>query len=156
MYGLQVIAAIIGRIFLSAIFIIAGLNKILNWEESHQTLTNTLAIWSGYSNPPWVASILNMIMEHVGWCLSGAAVCELLGGLLVLVGVGSRFGAFLLIIFMIPTTLLFHAFWELQPPDRDIQTVMFMKNAAILGGLLVVLAFGSGFSRRPSPSQDPT
>jgi len=148
MYGLQTVAAIVGRLCLSAIFIIAGLNKVLNWTSSEQILTNMLITWSGYSIAPWMTYAINTMMEHIGWFLSAATICELLGGVLVLFGIGARFGAFLLIIFLIPTTVLFHAFWMLHPPERDLQTVMFMKNLAILGGLFVVLAFGSGFGRR--------
>jgi putative oxidoreductase len=155
MYGLQLVAGIIGRILLSAIFILAGLNKILNWEASKEVLLNMLSTWGGYATFPWMHPLIDVIRQYPGWCLSGALVCELLGGILVLFGVGARFGALLLIIFIIPTTILFHAFWELQPPERDIQTVMFMKNAAILGGLFVVFAFGSGFVRRCSSPKDP-
>lgn len=148
MHCLQIIGAIIGRLCLSAIFIIAGLNKVLNWDSSEQTLMNMLAMWSGYATTSWMTEVIKMMVEHIGWFLCAATVCELLGGILVLFGIGARFGALLLILFLLPTTVIFHAFWELKPPERDIQTVMFMKNMAILGGLFVVLAFGSGFGRK--------
>lgn len=151
MHGFKVIISAIGRICLSGIFILAGLNKVLNWEASKQSILEMLSTWSTYSINPWISHILNAASEHIVLFLGVATVFELLGGLLVFFGIGSRFGALLLILFVIPTTILFHAFWELQPPERDIQVVMFMKNVAIFGGLLVVLAFGSGF-RRCTPS----
>jgi putative oxidoreductase len=152
MHGIKVIISIIGRICLSAIFILAGLNKILNWDEGKKSVLEMLSTWSTYSIAPWMSQILTMASDHIGTVLGVATIFELLGGVLVLFGIGSRFGAFLLILFTIPTTILFHAFWELQPPERDIQVVMFMKNAAILGGLLMVLAFGAGFRGHSSSS----
>ncbi|UCD57100.1 MAG: DoxX family protein [Candidatus Hydrogenedentota bacterium] len=71
--------------------------------------------------------------------LVGAIVLELGGGLSVLLGYKARWGAVALIVFLIPTTLIFHtAFAE------RLQQIMFMKNSAILGGLLMVACFGSG------------
>lgn len=155
MHGLKVIISIIGRICLSGIFILAGLNKVLNWEASKKTILGMITTWSSYSLTPWMSDILNICAEHIVLVLGIATAFELLGGLLVFFGIGSRFGAFLLILFIIPTTVLFHAFWELQSPERDIQVVMFMKNMAILGGLLVVLASGSGFRQYVSSSKTP-
>lgn len=155
MHGLHMVIAIIGRILLSAIFVVAGLNKVLNWEASKEALLSMLSTWSGYSTIPWMGVMVATLIEHLEWFLCGATVCELLGGILVMFGFGARFGAFLLIVFLLPTTVLFHPFWELHPPERDVQAVMFMKNAAILGGLLVVLAFGSGFGRRAFYPKNP-
>jgi putative oxidoreductase len=155
MHGIRVVIAIIGRVCLSAIFILAGLNKVLNWDESQKNLLEMLAKWNTYSVEPWVSQTISMISEHITLSLGVATIFELLGGVLVLFGIGARFGALLLILFTIPTTALFHAFWELQPPERDIQVVMFMKNIAIVGGLLVVLALGSGFKNPESSIKDP-
>ena len=155
MHGFKVVISIIGRICLSGIFILAGLNKILNWEAAKETILGMLSTWSAYSIAPWMSHGLSVVSNNIVLFLWIATVFEVLGGILVFFGIGSRFGAFLLILFVIPTTILFHAFWELQPPERDIQVVMFMKNVAILGGLLVVLAFGSGFRRCTSSIRGP-
>ena len=45
---------------------------------------------------------------------------------------------------MIPTTLLFHNFWAMQGMDRYDNTIHFQKNLAIMGGLLLLAAFGAG------------
>lgn len=155
MHGLRVVIAIIGRMCLSAIFIIAGLNKILNWESTKQVVLQMMAAWHTYSMTSWMQDLLMIFSERAEMFLCIAAVFEMLGGLLVFFGIGARFGALLLILFLIPTTIFFHAFWEMQAPERDIQVVMFMKNLAILGGLLVVLAFGAGFKQYSSSTKGP-
>ena len=75
--------------------------------------------------------------------LSG--VIALVGGLSVLLGFRTRFGALLLVIFLVPVTLVMHNFWA--APDamtHELQQVMFMKNLAMLGGALFLSRFGGG------------
>ena len=49
-----------------------------------------------------------------------------------------------LFVFLIPTTLTFHNFWTLEDPERQQQMIHFLKNLAILGGLLECCALGGG------------
>jgi putative oxidoreductase len=75
--------------------------------------------------------------------LSG--VMALVGGLSVLLGYRTRFGALLLVIFLVPVTLVMHNFWG--APDamtHELQKVMFMKNLAMIGGALFLSYFGGG------------
>jgi putative oxidoreductase len=69
----------------------------------------------------------------------GAIAVELLGGLSLLTGYKTRLGAFFLFLFLIPTTLIFHTEFSDQT-----QVIMFMKNLAIMGGLLLLVAYGAG------------
>ena len=48
------------------------------------------------------------------------------------------------LLFMIPTTLLFHNFWAFEGAQQTAQRIHFMKNLAIMGGILYVMAFGAG------------
>jgi len=73
-----------------------------------------------------------------------AACVELIGGLSLLLGVGASAGAVLLAVYLIPTTLVFHDFWRVAGPDRQMQMIQFMKNLAIEGGLLYPAVFGAG------------
>jgi putative oxidoreductase len=84
-------------------------------------------------------------MEWVPLFLTGAIVFELGGGLSLLLGLRARLGAQALIVFLIPTTLIFHDFWT-YTDAREMQNQMqhFMKNLAILGGLFFVLGTGAG------------
>jgi uncharacterized membrane protein YphA (DoxX/SURF4 family) len=68
----------------------------------------------------------------------GAIGFEALGGLMLATGFQPRTGAVLLILFLIPTTILFH------PVSDPQQLTQFLKNLAILGGLCVVAATADG------------
>ena len=114
-----------GRIFLSAIFLMSGLGKIADW-------SGTAGYMSSKGMP--FASLL----------LVGAIVFEICGGLSILLGFKTKIGSVALIIFLIPATLVFHNFWALEGMDQQMQMIMFMKNLAILGGLLTIIAHGSG------------
>ncbi|MCS7020653.1 MAG: DoxX family protein [Gemmataceae bacterium] len=118
-------APLLGRIGLSAIFLISGAGKIFSWEQT-----------AGYMSSKG--------MPLVPLFLVGAIVLELVGGLSVLVGYKARLGAGLLIVFLIPATVIFHNFWAFEGQEQQMQMIMFLKNLAILGGLLLVVGFGAG------------
>jgi putative oxidoreductase len=73
-----------------------------------------------------------------------ALVIELVGGLAILLGLYTRFTAWILFLYLIPTTFLFHNFWAFQGMDRIDPMIHFEKNLAIMGGLLILAAFGPG------------
>lgn len=108
------------RVLLSALFLMSGINKILNPADTQQYMAS-------YGMP------------LTGLFLMGAIALELAGGLSVLLGYKARWGAIALIIFLIPATLIFHTNFADQ-----MQTIQFMKNLAILGGLLMIIQSGSG------------
>jgi putative oxidoreductase len=67
------------------------------------------------------------------------------GGVMVLVGYRARFGAFLLFCFLVPVTLVMHAFWGAPDAATAAQEkAHFMKNLSLLGGTLLLMYFGSG------------
>jgi uncharacterized membrane protein YphA (DoxX/SURF4 family) len=120
MEGLKAVAALIGRVLLVLIFVNSGIGKITNFEGTAQFMAK-----AG--------------MPMTSFFLMGAIVFELGGSLSVLLGYYTRFGTLLLILFLIPTTLIFHG----HIGDR-MQAIHFMKNASMLGGLLLLLANGPG------------
>jgi len=126
MQGFNSLLMLFGRIGLSAIFLLAGIHKLLNFEFYQKSLTER-----GFQYIP----ILIVV----------AALVEILGAISLLLGWKTRWGAMLLLLFMIPTTVIFHNFWDYaEPALRDLQMNMFFKNIAILGGLLYVLSFSAG------------
>ena len=75
--------------------------------------------------------------------LSG--IIELLGGLSILIGYRARIGAWLIVFFMIPVTLIFHQFWAVQDPMAfQLEFAMFFKNMSMTGGALILAYFGAG------------
>ena len=143
---LQTIIAFFGRLCLSLIFLSSGIHKLLDWSGAKQTLINALGDLQtiSLSGGEWSQVFLDFACPYVPELLGVSVAFEILGGLLILLGIQVRFGAFLLIAFLIPATLLFHNFWVLESPERDLQMLNFMKNMGILGGLLLLLAYGKG------------
>ena len=75
--------------------------------------------------------------------LSGAMA--LLGGLSVLLGYKAKRGAWLLVVFLVPVTLMMHNFWAVKDAAAaQMQIAMFMKNVSMLGGALLISQFGAG------------
>ena len=86
---------------------------------------------------------LHFTSVHIAVPLSG--VVALLGGLSVLLGFRTRYGAALIALFLVPVTLTMHAFWNVSdPPMHQMQQISFMKNLSILGGALTLLCAGGG------------
>ncbi len=123
----QGIIALLGRLCFSLFFILAGLHKVMHFDASVAALADH---W--FISLPQVAVIV-------------AIVFELLGGTLVFFGFYTRYGAFLLFLFMVPVTLLIHAFWMLHNPmARAVDMGQFFKNIALIGGSLYIMALGAG------------
>ncbi len=117
--------ALIGRILLSAIFLTSGLAKLVDTDKT-----------AGYMDAAGIPA------AHTLAIIAGLA--ELLGGLSILFGVLTRIGALGLIVFLIPTTLIFHSFWTFEGAAQQAQMANFMKNLAIMGGLFLLVAHGAG------------
>src|SRR5512136_82070 len=120
MEWLKAFAVLIGRILLVLIFLKSGVGKIENFQGTAQYMAS-----HG--------------MPYTNFFLVGAIFFELVGSITVIFGYFARFGALLLLIFLIPTTLIFHNIFA--DPKMMIQ---FMKNVSMFGGLLVLLGFGPG------------
>jgi putative oxidoreductase len=111
----------VGRFLLAAIFIMSGLSK-LNDPQGTQQYMEAMGMTSA--------------MAFFFW---SAVVIELGGGLALLLGLFTRFAATMLVLFMIPTTWIFHT--NFADPN---QVIHFLKNLAIMGGLLYAGVFGAG------------
>jgi putative oxidoreductase len=115
-------AALFGRIFYSAIFVLGGLSHFSE---------KTIGLAASQGVP--FASILVPI----------SGIMATMGGLSVALGFKAKYGAWMLAMFLVPVTLMMHSFGS-TPDDNAIQMVMIMKNVALLGGALLIAYFGSG------------
>ncbi len=124
---LQGVVALLGRILICVIFLNSAFGKITNPRA-------TMDIMEKHGLP----------LVQIG--LPAAIAAEALGGLSLLLGLRARIGAGVLFVFLIPTTLFFHNFWAYAGDAAAYRGQMtnFMKNLAILGGLLMLVAFGPG------------
>ena len=74
-----------------------------------------------------------------------SGLIALAGGLSVLLGFHARTGAWLIVLFLVPVTLVMHDFWTVTDPlMAQLQQAMFLKNLSMLGGALLVTQFGAG------------
>jgi len=74
-----------------------------------------------------------------------SGVLAIIGGLSILLGYKSKYGAWLLVVFLVPVTLIMHRFWGVADPmTAMMQQVNFMKNLSMLGAALLIAYFGSG------------
>jgi len=76
--------------------------------------------------------------------LIGAIVFLIAGSLSVLAGFKARIGAGLLLAFLILATYFFHDFWTMEGQEQQAQIIHFMKNLALMGAMLFLIANGSG------------
>lgn len=115
----------VGRILMAVIFLKSGFGKITGF-------AGTAGFMASKGMP--FAEIL----------LVGAIVLEIAGAIMLIVGWRVHWGALMLIVFMIPATLVFHNFWAVDAAQYGNQLNHFLKNTAMIGGLLYVMAFGAG------------
>jgi len=116
---------LLGRILLSSVFILAGIGKV-----------------GGFSGEEMFLASKHFPLPAVA--LGIAMIVELVGGLAILVGLYTRFTAWIVFLYLIPTTFLFHNFWTMEGAARQDNIIHFEKNLAIMGGLLILAAFGAG------------
>ena len=112
------IVDLLARILLGHIFLLAGINKIGGYDGT-----------AGYMEAMGVPGML----------LPLVILLEILGGLMIIAGFKTKWAALALAGFTVLAALLFHADFSDQ-----MQTILFMKNFAITGGLLMLFVHGSG------------
>jgi putative oxidoreductase len=116
---------LIGRVLLGALFLVAGIRKIMFYSGSVAYFTKL-----GFPAPE-VMAVLAILIE-----VGGAA--------LLILGWQTRRISWLLVLFTIIATAMAHRFWEFDAPQYANQMNHFLKNAAIVGGLLYVAVLGAG------------
>lgn len=140
---MSVFALPLSRILLSLVFIFTGYAKVVGFPG-----VQDMAKWKdavskmmipGTTNPLPNAELLAQI----------AAYGELVGGIMLLLGILSRVSAFGLLAFTIVASVLGHAFWaSMGDPALAAQTfgniIQFLKNMGIVGGLLLIVVAGGG------------
>lgn len=117
---------LIGRIFLSAIFIFEAFDSILYFDKTRETVLEY-----GFDS-----------QTHL--LIYGSIFLLSVGGLLVLTGYRSTIGCILLLCYWTPVTFLVHDFWNAPKSELRLQSILFMKDVAIIGGLLMLMGKGSG------------
>ena len=150
---IKVWTAALARVLMSAGFLIGGIIILFNWHETEANFIFTLCEWQSHLSFCDQAQECFAFLNLWSACLLAAAIlCLLGGGLLVLLGIKEKWGAFLLVLFLIPQTLLYYPFWFFEGAERDIHTGFFLSHCAIVGGLLLMILNGGKASGQFSSS----
>jgi len=108
---------LIGRVFISGIFLLSGYNKIVNYD-------GTIGWMESFGLP--------------GFLLIPAIILEILAPLLIIIGYQTRIAAGALSLFCVATAVIFHTDFSNQ-----MQLIAFMKNIALAGGFLFLVVNGA-------------
>lgn len=109
---------LLGRALLSVIFILSGVGKIPHFHD--------VAVMMAAKGIPLATTALVITL-----------LIEIGCGVLLLTGFHARYAALVLALWLVPVTLVFHNFWGVPQAQQQEQIVNFLKNLAIIGGLLV-------------------
>lgn len=117
--------ALAGRLLLAVLFLPAGIGKL-----------------TGFAGTVGYISSVGLPMPEVAAVL--ALTVEILGGLALIAGLGTRWAALALALFTLVASFFFHAFWSVPADQQFMQQLLFFKNIAVTGGLLTLAAWGAG------------
>lgn len=123
--SLQNPLSLVGRLLMAALFLPAGVSKLTGF-------AGTVGYIASKGAPlPEVAAII-------------AIVIEIGGALALILGFKVRWAAIVLAVFTLAATVMFHNYWAMPAAQQMVQQLMFMKNIAVIGGLLTLAAWGAG------------
>lgn len=110
----------VGEVLLSLIFLTSIWGKITNWSGT-------------------VGWMQSLGIPAAGFLMVVSFLIEVVGTVLLLTGFRAGWGAVLLIVFLVPVTLLIHGWWKYPEEQQMTQQIMFFKNLAIIGAMLLVM-----------------
>lgn len=117
--------ALAARLLMAFLFLPAGIGKLTGF-------AGTVGYISSVGLPmPQLAAVAALLVEIVG-------------GLALIAGFGTRVAAIVLAAFTLVASFFFHAYWALPADQQMIQQLLFNKNVAVIGGLLAIAALGAG------------
>ena len=115
----------VARAMLAATFIVSALRHITHWSGALDEMAA-----DG--------------MPRSSFLLLGSIAFRLIGGLSVLLGIRARFGAALLVVFIVPAAFLAHDFWAMPAARQTHETIEFLNNLAMAAGALLIALNGPG------------
>ena len=123
---MQSVLSVVGRLMIAAIFLMSALgNKIPKFNDVVGYMAS-----EGVPQP--------QVM------LAGAIAILILGSLSIIAGFKTRLGATLLLVFLVLATYYCHDFWTFEGQEQQMQMIQFMKNLALMGTMLLLIANGPG------------
>ena len=123
--ALQNSLALVGRLFLAMLFLPAGIGKLAGFAGTVGYIASV-----GLPMPSMAAAI--------------ALIIEIVGSVALITGFGTRIAALILAVFTLVASFFFHAYWAVPADQQLVTQLLFMKNIAVVGGLLTLAAWGAG------------
>lgn len=117
--------SLLGRLLLAALFLPAGIGKL-----------------TGFSGTVGYISSAGLPFPELG--AVAALLVEVLGSVALIIGLGTRPAALALAVFTLVASFFFHGYWAVPADQQTVQQLLFFKNVAVAGGLLILAAWGAG------------
>lgn len=117
--------ALVGRVLLALMFLLAGIGKI-----------------GGFDGTVGYISSVGLPLPSV--LAAGALVLEIVAGIALIIGYKTRWAALALALFTLAAAFLFHNYWSMPADQQMMQQIIFLKNLAVTGGLLMLAMAGPG------------
>jgi putative oxidoreductase len=131
------LAYTLGRLFIPIVFLVSGARKFMNIKSTTDALAakalpipDQIAVWTGMPKYEALAYL--------------AAGIEVVCGLLLILGFGTRVAALVLCVYVVGTIYVSHDFWNMDGAQATANLTQALKNLAIMGGLLLLFAGGGG------------
>jgi len=120
---------IVGRLIFGGYWVFNGLNHFVNM--------SMMAEFARQRGVPFPAEL----------SVAVTGLMMLLGGLTIILGVYTYIGMALIIVFLLSAMIFIHKFWEMSDPmARMMEMILFMRNAAFIGALLMLYTLGDTWS----------
>lgn len=117
---------LMGRIFIAFVFIYEALDALVFYEKTKATMTAYGVVWQQ-----------DIVLTTLIFIL-------IIGGILVLIGYYASLGSALLLLYWLPYTLIVYSFWDDPLELKRLHALYFIRNLALCGGLMLLLANGAG------------
>ncbi len=131
----------LGRVLFVVLFVFSGASKLLDIASTTQAIADKVALPAMLT--PYTTQLEGITGMPTAQMLAIlAGVVEVAAGLFIALNFGTRFFAFLLVLFVAVTTFYFHNFWDLPAgADRINNVIHALKNLSLIGGLLVIAGY---------------
>lgn len=117
---------LIGRLLISVIFVFEAYDSFAYYRATKVEMISYGITW------------------HTEFWLILSLFFLVIGGIFLLIGYRAKMAAFFLLLYWVPLTFIVYSFWNDPQPIRRMNSVIFMKNIGICGGLLLIIVNGSG------------
>ncbi len=135
------IGNMLGRLMLSAFFFICGIYQMIYWQEVEMYVNVALnRLQNLFSSSEIAQNFFSQIVFFLPPLLILGTGLTIVGSLLLILRVKEKLGAWLLLFFLIPQTIILNPFWMFDGNEREVAAAAFFRDLAIGGGLLLFLS----------------